>query len=328
MRSRSRNIKFAVLVLVLLILITIALGYPHGSDQWFSFAHSAQSWELFTLFRIPEVFIAVIAGMALSISGLLLQTTLNNPLAGPSILGITSGSQLLVALLLLGSEFLTGWIFDISVTVAAALGAVLFGLLMFALAARLRSTVSLLLVGMMLGTFASAITGLLISKADGSAVKSFTMWSFGSLQQVNLDQIGWISLVFLVGVLAVLPLVKGLNALQLGEQQASLLGVRVSRLRIFVILIVSILTGLVTAYCGPIAFIGLIIPNLVRMYLRTSNHWYLLFTSAILGAIVLLFCSMLIRILEPWVVLPVNSLTSLLGAPVVVLLLFNRKTHA
>lgn len=328
MRSRSLNIKFAVLVLVLLILITIALGYPHGSDQWFSFAHSAQSWELFTLFRIPEVFIAVIAGMALSISGLLLQTTLNNPLAGPSILGITSGSQLLVALLLLGSEFLTGWIFDISVTVAAALGAVLFGLLMFALAARLRSTVSLLLVGMMLGTFASAITGLLISKADGSAVKSFTMWSFGSLQQVNLDQIGWISLVFLVGVLAVLPLVKGLNALQLGEQQASLLGVRVSRLRIFVILIVSVLTGLVTAYCGPIAFIGLIIPNLVRMYLRTSNHWYLLFTSAILGAIVLLFCSMLIRILEPWVVLPVNSLTSLLGAPVVVLLLFNRKTHA
>ena len=328
MRSRSRNIKFAVLVLVLLILITIALGYPHGSDQWFSFAHSAQSWELFTLFRIPEVFIAVVAGMALSISGLLLQTTLNNPLAGPSILGITSGSQLLVALLLLGSEFLTGWIFDVSVTVAAALGAVLFGLLMFALAARLRSTVSLLLVGMMLGTFASAITGLLISKADGSAVKSFTMWSFGSLQQVNLDQIGWISLVFLVGVLAVLPLVKGLNALQLGEQQASLLGVRVSRLRIFVILIVSVLTGLVTAYCGPIAFIGLIIPNLVRMYLRTSNHWYLLFTSAILGAIVLLFCSMLIRILEPWVVLPVNSLTSLLGAPVVVLLLFNRKTHA
>ena len=328
MGSRSLNIKFAVLVLVLLILITIALGYPHGSDQWFSFAHSAQSWELFTLFRIPEVFIAVIAGMALSISGLLLQTTLNNPLAGPSILGITSGSQLLVALLLLGSEFLTGWIFDVSVTVAAALGAVLFGLLMFALAARLRSTVSLLLVGMMLGTFASAITGLLISKADGSAVKSFTMWSFGSLQQVNLDQIGWISLVFLVGVLAVLPLVKGLNALQLGEQQASLLGVRVSRLRIFVILIVSVLTGLVTAYCGPIAFIGLIIPNLVRMYLRTSDHWYLLFTSAILGAIVLLFCSLLIRILEPWVVLPVNSLTSLLGAPVVVLLLFNRKTHA
>lgn len=328
MRSRSRNIKFAVLVLVLLILITIALGYPHGSDQWFAFAHSAQSWELFTLFRIPEVFIAIIAGMALSISGLLLQTTLNNPLAGPSILGITSGSQLLVALLLLGSEFLTGWIFDVSVTVAAALGAVLFGLLMFALAARLRSTVSLLLVGMMLGTFASAITGLLISKADGSAVKSFTMWSFGSLQQVNLDQIGWITLVFLVGVLAVLPLVKGLNALQLGEQQASLLGVRVSRLRIFVILIVSVLTGLVTAYCGPIAFIGLIIPNLVRMYLRTSDHWYLLFTSAILGAIVLLFCSLLIRILEPWVVLPVNSLTSLLGAPVVVLLLFNRKTHA
>ena len=199
---------------------------------------------------------------------------------------------------------------------------------MFALAARLRSTVSLLLVGMMLGTIASAITGLLISKADGSAVKSFTMWSFGSLQQVNLDQIGWITLVFLVGVLAVLPLVKGLNALQLGEQQASLLGVRVSRLRIFVILIVSVLTGLVTAYCGPIAFIGLIIPNLVRMYLRTSDHWYLLFTSAILGAIVLLFCSLLIRILEPWVVLPVNSLTSLLGAPVVVLLLFNRKTHA
>jgi iron complex transport system permease protein len=328
MRSWSRNWKFALLVLVLLILIGVALGYPHGSDRWFAFVHSDQAWELFTLFRVPEVFIAVIAGMALSISGLLLQTTLNNPLAGPSILGITSGSQLLVAILLLGSDLVAGWFFDFSVTMAAAFGSVLFGLLMFALAGRLRSTVSLLLVGMMLGTFASAITGLLISQADGSAVKSFTMWSFGSLQQVNVDQILWIALVFVAGMMAVLPLIKGLNALQLGEQQAALLGVRVGRLRIYVILIVSVLTGLVTAYCGPIAFIGLIIPNLVRMYMRTSDHWYLLFTSAILGAVVLLFCSLLIRILEPWVVLPVNSLTSLLGAPVVVLLLFNRKTHA
>lgn len=317
-----------VLIVLLLALITVSLGYPHGSDPWFAFSESEQAFEIFRLFRIPEVFIAVLAGMALSISGLLLQTTLNNPLAGPSILGITSGSQLLVALLLLGGEFISGWLLDFSITFAAALGAILFGLLMFALAARLRSAVSLLLVGMMLGTFASAITGLLISKADGSSVKSFTMWSFGSLQQVNLDQIPWIFIVFCGGLLAVLPIVKALNALQLGEQQAALLGVHVNRLRIYVILIVSVLTGLITAYCGPIAFIGLIIPNLVRMYLRTSDHWYLLFTSAILGAIVLLFCSLLIRILEPWVVLPVNSLTSLLGAPVVVLLLFNRKTHA
>ncbi len=317
-----------VLVVLLLALIIVSLGYPHGSDPWFAFSTSEQALEIFRLFRIPEVFIAVLAGMALSISGLLLQTTLNNPLAGPSILGITSGSQLLVALLLLGGEFISGWLLDFSITFAAALGAILFGLLMFALAARLRSAVSLLLVGMMLGTFASAITGLLISKADGSSVKSFAMWSFGSLQQVNLDQIPWISIVFCGGLLAVLPIVKALNALQLGEQQAALLGVHVNRLRIYVILIVSVLTGLITAYCGPIAFIGLIIPNLVRMYLRTSDHWYLLFTSAILGAIVLLFCSLLIRILEPWVVLPVNSLTSLLGAPVVVLLLFNRKTHA
>lgn len=317
-----------VLVVLLLALIIVSLGYPHGSDPWFAFSESEQAFEIFRLFRIPEVFIAVLAGMALSISGLLLQTTLNNPLAGPSILGITSGSQLLVALLLLGGEFISGWLLDFSITFAAALGAILFGLLMFALAARLRSAVSLLLVGMMLGTFASAITGLLISKADGSSVKSFAMWSFGSLQQVNLDQIPWISIVFCGGLLAVLPIVKALNALQLGEQQAVLLGVHVNRLRIYVILIVSVLTGLITAYCGPIAFIGLIIPNLVRMYLRTSDHWYLLFTSAIFGAIVLLFCSLLIRILEPWVVLPVNSLTSLLGAPVVVLLLFNRKTHA
>ncbi|MFY7991560.1 MAG: FecCD family ABC transporter permease [Fluviicola sp.] len=328
MNGISLGVRTSLLLLLLLILVVISLGYPHGNDPWFAFLYGEEAAQLFKLFRLPEICISIIAGMALSISGLLLQTTLNNPLAGPSILGITSGSQLMVALVLMGGEFLTGWVMELSITLAAAFGAVLFGLLMLVVAARVRSTVSLLLVGMMLGTFASAITGLLISKADGNAVKSFSMWSFGSLQQVNMEQIPWIVAVFLIGVLGLFFVIKGLNALLLGEQQASLLGIHVGRLRIIVILIVSLLTGLITAYCGPIAFIGLVIPNLVRIYLKTSNHWWLLLTSAILGAIVLLFCSLLIRIVEPWIVLPINSLTSLLGAPVVVLLLIKRKTHA
>lgn len=319
--------------LLLVVLIVLAIGLPHYDGAWFAYWNAPleqkkSEWLLLSVYRIPEVFIAVLAGMSLAVSGLLLQTVLNNPLAGPSILGLTSGSHLFVALVLMGGSFSSDLFQDMSTTLAAATGAFVFGMLILLIASKMRSVVSLLLVGMMLGTFVSAFTGLLMSHADAMSLKSFTMWSFGSLQQVTFEQIPLISSVFLVVFIAAFLLVKPLNAMVLGEQQAAFLGVNIVRNRWMIILIVSLLTGLVTAFCGPIAFIGLIVPNIVKMMLKTANHLHLMLASALIGGIVLLVCSMLIRLLEPIIVLPINTLTSLIGAPVVLLLLLKKIKHA
>lgn len=316
---------------VLFVIITIVtIGYPHGNDPWFSFADSndPNAWKLFVIYRIPEVFIAIIAGFALSICGLLLQTTLNNPLAGPSILGLTSGSHLMVALTIMGSSFLGLEVLDLGITISATIGALIFGLLILVIATRVRSMVSLLLVGMMLGTFVSAITNIILMKADANSVKAFSIWGMGSLQQVSIEQIPFITVLFSIGILAAFLLTKPLNALVLGEKSAAILGVQVKQTRWKVLLVVSILAGLVTAFCGPIGFVGLIVPNLVRMFYKTANHGHLLLASGLIGASVMVSCALMIRIFEPIMVLPINSLTALLGAPIVLFLLLKNIRNA
>jgi iron complex transport system permease protein len=258
----------------------------------------------------------------------MLQTVLNNPLAGPSILGISSGSHLMVAITLMGSSLLNFELFDVGITVAATIGALLFGVLILLISIRVRSVVSLLLIGIMLGSFVSAITSVLITKAEATSVKAFSIWSMGTIHQTSLDQIPFISTVFITGILLALLFAKPLNALVLGENSAKILGVNVQQTRWKIILIVSLLTGLVTAYCGPIGFVGLIVPNLIRLFYRTANHVHLLLASGIFGACVMLFCALLIRVFEPIIVLPINSLTSLLGAPIVLLLIVKNLKHA
>jgi iron complex transport system permease protein len=323
--------KKHLLSFILFVLITlVTIGFPHGDDAWFSFLDSKnnQAWQLFVIYRIPEVFIAIIAGFALSIAGLLLQTTLNNPLAGPSILGLTAGSHLMVALTIMGSSVLGLEILDLGITISATIGALIFGLLILLIATRIRSMVSLLLVGMMLGTFVSAITNIILMKADANSVKAFSIWGMGSLQQVSTDQIPLISVLFLLGIVFAFLLTKPLNALVLGEKPAAILGVKVKQTRWKVVFVVSLLAGLVTAFCGPIGFVGLIVPNLVRMFYKTANHGHLLLASGLIGSSVMVLCVLLIRIFEPIMVLPINSLTALLGAPIVLFLLLKNIRNA
>ncbi|MGV3612431.1 MAG: FecCD family ABC transporter permease [Fluviicola sp.] len=321
--------KHIVSLILFLVITLVTIGFPHGDDAWFSFLSAdEQAWQLFVIYRIPEVFIAIIAGFALSIAGLLLQTTLNNPLAGPSILGLTAGSHLMVALTIMGSSVLGLEILDLGITISATIGALIFGLLILVIAARIRSMVSLLLVGMMLGTFVSAITNIILMKADANSVKAFSIWGMGSLQQVSVDQIPLISLLFLVGIGLAFLVTKPLNALILGEKPAAILGVKVKQTRWKIIFVVSLLAGLVTAFCGPIGFVGLIVPNLVRMFYKTAKHGHLLLASGLIGASVMVFCVLLIRIFEPIMVLPINSLTALLGAPIVLFLLLKNIRNA
>lgn len=317
----------------LIVLVLLALGFPHEHEPWFAWLFPGKGEEkmqaiLLTEFRIPRIAMALVAGAALSICGLLLQTLFNNPLAGPSILGLTSGAHLFVAITVLGAGFLSGPLLDISITASAAAGSLVFGLLILLLANRVRSQVSLLLIGMMLGTFVSALTGILLSKSDPNALKAFTIWSFGSLQQVEFDQLPLIGIVVSIGIIAAFFIVKPLNALVLGERQATVLGVNMRRTQWWILIIVSVLTGLVTAFCGPIAFVGLIVPNLVKMFYKTNDHRQLLIGTGLVGAMFLLLCDWLIVVLEPYIVLPVNSLTSIIGAPVVVLLLLKKVRHA
>jgi len=321
--------KHTVSFILFLVITLVTIGFPHGDDAWFSFLGADdQAWQLFVIYRIPEIFIAIIAGFALSIAGLLLQTTLNNPLAGPSILGLTAGSHLMVALTIMGSSILGLEILDLGITISATIGAMIFGLLILVIAARIRSMVSLLLVGMMLGTFVSAITNIILMKADANSVKAFSIWGMGSLQQVSVDQIPLISLLFLLGIGLAFLLTKPLNALILGEKPAAILGVKVKQTRWKIIFVVSLLAGLVTAFCGPIGFVGLIVPNLVRMFYKTAKHGHLLLASGLIGASVMVLCVLLIRIFEPIMVLPINSLTALLGAPIVLFLLLKNIRNA
>jgi iron complex transport system permease protein len=322
--------RFGLLLLVLIALLIIAIGFPHGNDGWFAYWQAAPSdkqtqWVLLTEFRLPEMISALIGGAALSVAGLLLQTILNNPLAGPSVLGLTSGSHLLVALVMLGGGAYGSFLIDVSITVAAAIGSFAFGFLIIAIAMRLKSNVGLLLIGVMLGTFVSAFTSIIVANSDPSSLKAFTLWGFGSLQQLSLLQIPLFVSLFVVGILGALLLSKPLNAMVLGPDQATVLGVNISKLRWKVILVVSLLTGMVTAFCGPIGFVGLIVPNLVKMFLKTANHLRLIMYVSVFGSIVLLSCVIITRLIEPILVLPINTLMSLLGAPVVVLIMLKGK---
>lgn len=323
-------IKHGVSFIVVTLLGLLVLGYPHGSDPWFAAfsVGSEDHWLLFKLYRLPELVISFLAGAALATSGLLLQTTLNNSLAGPSVLGITSGSYFFVALVLMGGSMVPGPLKDLSITLAATLGALAFGTLILLISLRVKSIATLLIVGIMLSTLMSAITNIIVMESDPQYVKAFAIWGMGSLQQLTFEQIPGVT-IFVMLVLAIsLMLSKSLNALTLGDKMAAVVGVDVKKTRIYVLLLTSLLVGTITAFCGPIGFVGLIVPNLVKLYYKTAKHGHLMLACILIGAAVLLFCDLLIRVLEPFIVLPINSLTAIFGAPIVLILLLGKKSNA
>jgi iron complex transport system permease protein len=248
-----------------------------------------------------------------------MQTLFNNPLAGPYVLGINSGASLMVAIsLLTGIQFFGT---NLGLISAALIGAFAAGMLMMSVTGFLKSQVSLLLVGLMFGSFTSAIVSFLEVTTNAEQLKSFTLWSMGSLQNVLLEQIPLILFFFIIGIVLSALIVKPLNLLVIGENAASLLGIKIQQTRLVIMVITALLTGLITAFCGPIAFVGLAIPNLTRILFKTQNHTWLIIGNLLIGAIFLLLCDSLIQIMEDQISIPINALTSLLGAPFVVFLL-------
>ena len=327
----TKNYTFTFVLLLIVVLVLSFLHLNHGTVEnhlsgiyraLFNYDSSVQADLIFREIRIPRTLMAILAGAGLSLAGLLLQTFLNNPLAGPSILGITSGSSLFVALSLLsGIGFFAT---ELGVTFSALLGALIFSLLILFFSFFIKSQVSLLLVGMMLGAFTSSIIQVIQLSSHATQLKAFTLWSFGSLQQVNFNQLGFIIILFLLASSLLIFIVKPLNLLVLGEKNAQILGLNIRTIRILIISISSLFAGLITAFCGPISFIGLAVPNITKMLIKTQNHFVLLMGTMLIGSLVLLSCDLVIMYLEPYILLPLNAITSLIGAPIVVWIILKK----
>ena len=273
--------------------------------------------------RLPQAVTAVLAGGALAASGLMLQTAFRNPLADPGIFGISSGAGLGVALvmLLLGGSFTAGSVTVsgfVAVLFAAFLGAMAVMLVIFFFSGLVRSSVMLLIVGIMIGYVSSSAVTLLNFFASDEGVKSFMVWGMGSFGGVSLRMLPAFATVTLLALFCALLLIKPLNALMLGERYAENLGVNVVRVRNWLLIVTGLLTAVVTAFCGPIAFIGLAVPHVARMLLTTDNHRTLLPATILMGSVTALLCNLFCVIPGEGGVIPLNAVTPLLGAPVII----------
>ena len=282
--------------------------------------------------RVPQALTALMAGAGLAVSGLQMQTVFRNPLAGPSVLGISNGASLGVALVVLMSGSLggvalsrLGYLGDVAMSVAAIVGALAVMTLIVWVARRVQGDVTLLIIGVMIGYLANAIIGVLKFFSNEEDIKAYVVWGLGSFARVSGDQM--VLFVTLMAVLLPLSmlLVKTMNLLLLGDAYACNLGLNIQRSRTLVILSSGILVAIVTAYCGPVMFIGLAVPHLARALFRTSDHRILMPATLLCGAALALLCNLIARAPGFEGALPVNSVTALVGAPVIAAVLFRRK---
>ena len=280
--------------------------------------------------RLPETITALLSGAALAVSGLLLQTAFRNPLAGPDVFGINSGAGLAVALVMLGmggtlsagSYTATGFV---AILLSSFLGAMLVTGIIFLFSTMVRNNIMLLIIGIMIGYIASSAISLLNFFSTEEGVKSYMVWGMGSFSNVSMDDIPVFTIVTLLGLSLSIVLMKPLNTLLLGEQYAENLGINTRRMRHYLLIVTGILTANVTAFCGPIAFIGLATPHMARLLLTTENHHRLLPITMLIGAVIALLCNLICYLPGEDGLIPLNAVTPLLGAPVIIYVLLKKR---
>ena len=339
MATQKKYTKQFILLLLLVIILwftnisfgSVSIPFIDIFSIIFGDETIKESWQTIILeFRIPKAITAVLVGSGLSISGLLMQTLFRNPLAGPFVLGISSGASLGVALLILGSSVFGGIFLTVSfsnwaVAIAASFGSFLVLSAVIIAANKVRNTMSILIIGLMFGSFTGAIISVLSYFSEAQEIQQYVFWSFGSLGNLSWDEIAIFFSIYMIGVLGVFAIIKPLNSLLLGENYAKSLGINVKQSRIIILIITSLLTGVITAFSGPIAFIGLAVPHLAKLIFTTSNHKTLIPATALTGALVLLICDIIAQVPTSEFTLPINAITSLFGAPVVIWLLIRKK---
>ncbi len=304
-------------------IITVLLGGEADRVSWTN---------IILKFRLPKATTAALAGAALGVSGLMMQTFFRNPLAGPFVLGISSGASLGVALVVLsagttGSLLLAGFGLrgDLLLAVAAAGGAGVTMLLVLLVAGRVQSSMTLLIMGLMIGYFVSALVSLLMYFAVPERIQAYINWTFGTFSSVTWDQMPILAGGVLIGLVMALGLVKSLNALLLGETYARSLGLNIGLVRLGIVGATAILAGTVTAFCGPIGFIGIAVPHLCRSVFNTSDHRILMPATILMGAMVALIAALLAEVPGQNLVLPVNAVTAMIGAPVVIMVILRQR---
>ncbi len=327
-------------MLTILLIVIFAVNISLGSvsiplkdifSSIFGGQASKESWETIIInFRLPKALTAILVGSGLSICGLLMQTLFRNPLAGPFVLGISSGASLGVALLILGASLFGGVFVSLSysswaLATAAFIGSALVLFAVLVAAKTVRNTMSILIIGLMFGSLTAAVISVLAYFSEAAQIQQYLFWSFGSLGNLSWNEIAVFASIYCIGMAAVFFIIKPLNSYLLGEQYAKSLGMNVKRVRLSILLITSLLTGVITAFSGPIAFIGLAVPHISKMIFNSSNHKILIPASAILGGIILLICDVIAQLPTSEFTLPINAITSLFGAPVVIWLLVRKK---
>ena len=338
--NKSLQLRICIAVLLLLVPLLFATTLLVGSvdipfrsvvDALIGSDSVKPTWRYIVLeSRLPQALTAMLCGASLSVCGLLLQTVFRNPLADPSILGISGGAGVGVAcvMMLMGGTlssalFTFGGI--VAVVIAAFVGSMLVTLLLLGLSLFVRSNAMLLIVGIMIGYISSSLITLSYFVATEEGVHSYTLWGMGSFAGVQMSQMPLFATLLIVSLLLTAVFVKPLNALSLGDCYAESLGINVRRTRSFLLVIVGLLTSVCTAFCGPIAFIGLAVPHLVRMVLHKSDHRWLLPMTAVMGMVVTQACHLCCLLPTNGTSLPINAITPLIGAPVVIYVILKQK---
>lgn len=328
------GLGLTIAMLFVLNLMTGSVDIP-AADIWhILMGHEAgrASWKFIILeSRLPQALTATLCGAALAVSGLMLQTAFRNPLAGPGIFGISSGAGLGVALVMLlmggsvtaGSLTLSGYA---AILLAAFAGAMAVTAVIFLFSTIVRNSVMLLIIGIMTGYISNSVISLLNFFATQEGVKSYLVWGMGNFGGVSLQQMPVFAAVTGAGIVASALLIKPLNALLLGEQYAENLGINIVSVRNRLLVVTGILTAVTTAFCGPVAFIGLAVPHMARLLLTTGNHRQLLPATLLMGAAVALLCNMVCYLPRENGIIPLNAVTPIIGAPVIIYVIA-RKTH-
>jgi len=332
------NKAFALLglLLILAFVVNLALGsvgIPLSDTLAILFGGTPEksTWQFIIWdYRMPKAITAILTGSGLAVSGLIMQTLFRNPLAGPFVLGLSSGASLGVALLILGAGALGGVIGHYllnpwSLVIASAIGSFLVLLAVVAVSLRVKDTMALLIIGLMFGSLTAAVVAVLSYFSSAEQLQQYIFWSFGSLGNQTWTGIGILALCVVPGLVFTFLKSKSLNALLLGEAYAQSMGLDLKKTNLILIGLTSLLAGSITAFAGPIAFVGLAIPHLTRQWIPTSDHRQLIPTVILMGAVVMLVCDTIAQWPYSAHTLPINAITSLLGAPVVIWLLVRKR---
>ncbi|WP_178984029.1 FecCD family ABC transporter permease [Winogradskyella helgolandensis] len=333
----NHTYSFIILIAILLLcfILNISLGsvsipFSEVFESLFGTTQNNTYDIIINKVRLPKAITAIMVGSGLGISGLLMQTLFRNPLAGPFVLGISSGASLGVALVILGSGlfgglFATALATKWSIVIAASLGSFLVLLAVLAVSNKVRDTMAILIIGLMFGSITAAVVSVLSYFSSAEQLQQYIFWGFGSLSNLSWEELLIFFGIYAIGILLSVASIKGLNSLLLGDNYAKSLGLNLKQSRLIIILATSLIAGTITAFAGPIAFIGLAIPHLTRQVFKTTNHKILLPAVFLVGAIVMLICDTIAQVPNSDYTLPINAITALVGAPVVIWLLVRQR---